>query len=364
MAAAQTSARVLSPLVELCRDHHCSSSKRSDRGLVGVLVPGEEPPLERVPLLVGAAGRGGVRPLELLVALVVGGARGEVRAVRRLDHAVDHHPADEQPLHGGVDGQSRGVDDLLAGEEGAVGGHAEEVVEVRVGAEVRRVAVAVGTVEVHQRDVEPEGGDGDELLGHAVGAVVRAGDGADVGVVDQYVRPETGAHRQEGQPLRGGAQPGLEHALVELDDLRDGAGLPRPLEVRLERDRVQRDERVDQPADLAGPGQQAHVRAAPAHDREVRQVGAQDRADQRHRLAARPPAADADGHAVAQLGHDLVDAHPLVAGGAVHRSSVPRVWSSVGRACRDPLSVPANSSRSSSETPARLSSKVNPCSNR
>ena len=36
------------------------------------------------------------------------------------------------------------------------------------------------------------------------------------------------------------------------------------------------------------------------------------RADERHRLAARPPAADADRHAVAQLGDDLVLGHPLV----------------------------------------------------
>ena len=47
-----------------------------------------------------------------------------------------------------------------------------------------------------------------------------------------------------------------------------------------------------------------------------RQVGAEDRADQGHRLASRPPAADADGHAVAQLGDHLVDGHPLVAGRA------------------------------------------------
>ena len=70
---------------------------------------------------------------------------------------LDHHPAEQQPLDRGVDGEAGGVDDLLARDVGPVGGHAEQVVEVGVRAEVRRVAVLVGAVEVDQRDVEARG---------------------------------------------------------------------------------------------------------------------------------------------------------------------------------------------------------------
>ena len=237
-------------------------------------------------------------------------------AVRRLDHPLDHHPADQQALDGGVDGQACGVDDLLAAEVGALGGHAEQVVEVGVRTEVRRVAVHVRPVQVNQRDVEVEGGYGDELL--VVG--VRAGDRLQVGVVDHHVRAEAGPHREEREALGRRAQPGLEHALVELDDLGDGAVLASQGEVGLERDRVERDERVDELAHLAGPDEQADVGASPADDGEVLQVGAKDRADQRHRLAPGSPAADADGHPVLELGDDLLDGHLLVAGLAAHFS--------------------------------------------
>ena len=76
----------------------------------------------------------------------------------------------------------------------------------------------------------------------------------------------------------------------------DRAGLAGGPEVRLERDRVERDEPVDQPADLAGGAQQPDVGTAVGDDGEVGEVGAQDRPHQRHRLAPRAPAADPDGH--------------------------------------------------------------------
>ena len=92
----------------------------------------------------------------------------------------------------------------------------------------------------------------------------------------------------------------------------DRAGLAGGAEVRLERDRVERDEAVDQPLDLAGGAEQADVGAAVGDDGEVGQVGAQDRAHQRHRLAPRAPAADPDRHPGAQLRDDLLLCHPLV----------------------------------------------------
>ena len=150
--------------------------------------------------------------------------------------------------------------------------------------------------------------------------------------------PRPGPHRQERQPLGRRLEAGLEHALVELDDLGDRAVLAGAGEQRLERDGVEGDEREHQPLDLAGGAEQADVGAAVGHDREVLQVGAQDRAHQGHRLAARAPAADADRHAVLQLGDDLLDRHPLVA----------------GRAHAVPPLAPTKSSRSSSETPGEV----------
>src|SRR6266849_1951862 len=83
----------------------------------------------------GIRRRAGVLALEILVPAVVRSARGEVRAVRRLDDA-DHHPAlDPQRLQRRRGGQFGCRDDLLAGQVRPVGGHAEQVVEVRVRAE-------------------------------------------------------------------------------------------------------------------------------------------------------------------------------------------------------------------------------------
>src|SRR5947208_10294582 len=90
---------------------------------------------ERVPRVV-VARRRGVLALEGLVALVVGSARREVRAERRLDHPVDHETVDVQRLHGAVAGEVVRRQHLLDRHEPALGSHAEQVVEVRVDAEV------------------------------------------------------------------------------------------------------------------------------------------------------------------------------------------------------------------------------------
>ena len=163
----------------------------------------------------------------------------------------------------------------------------------------------------------------------------------------QQVGAEPGPGRQEGHPPRRGLQAEQQHALVELHGL-DRAALAGDAEVRLERDGVERHEAVDDLAHLAGRAQQADVGAAVADDGEVLQRRAQDGPHQRHRLAPRPPAADADGHAVAQLGDDVLLGHALV--GDHWSNSASR------------LSTKA--SRASSLTPDRLSSKVKPCSKR
>ena len=95
-------------------------------------------------------------------------------------------------------------------------------------------------------------------------------------------------------------KPEHQHALVELHRL-DGACLASDAEVRLERDRVERDEPVDRLADLARRTQQTDVGPAVADDGQVLRRRTQDLADDRHRLAPRRPASDADRHAVAQL---------------------------------------------------------------
>ena len=65
---------------------------------------------------------------------------------------------------------------------------------------------------------------------------------------------------------------------------------------------------------MPGGAEQPDVGPAVAHDGQVRERRAQDLAHHRHRLAPRAPAADPDGHAVAELGHGLGDGRALVHG--------------------------------------------------
>ncbi len=335
MATAQYSLRV-----DLA---HAASAANARHGvLVVLLAAGEEALLEGGPV-VGVLRRRGVRLLESLVALVGRGAGGEVRAVRRLHHAGHHRAVEQHRLDRGVDGHAGGVDDLLGRDVGLRRGHAEQVVEVRVGSEVLRVAPLVGAVHVHQRDVQRQRGYGDQLLR----VVVRRDDGPQRRVVVQHRRAEPGSHRQERHPLGRGSQPGLEHPLVPLAEGRRGV-LTGAGEQRLERDRVEGGERIGHVAGLARLEQQSDVGAGVGDDAEVGQVAAQDRPHQGHRLAPRAPAADADGHPGPDPGDDLLGGHQL----ARHAHFLAA------------LSVPAKASRCSSETPERLSSIVNPCSKR
>ena len=105
--------------------------------------------------------------------------------------------------------------------------------------------------------------------------VVRRGDRPQPGVDPHHVRAEARPDRQEGQPVRGGAQPPHEHRLVELHQLERPA-LAGRAEVRFERDRVEGDEGGDQLPDPAGGGEQADVRAAVRDDGQIgdRRTGA------------------------------------------------------------------------------------------
>ena len=81
---------------------------------------------------------------------------------------------------------------------------------------------------------------------------------ASVGIEAHHVGAEADAGRQERHAPRRGLQAEQEHALVELGRLHR-ARLAGVAEVRLERDRVERHERVHDLAHLAGPAQQADV---------------------------------------------------------------------------------------------------------
>src|SRR3546814_11927852 len=109
-------------------------------------------------------------------------------------------------------------------------------------------------------------------------------------VISPYL-PDPGG--QERHPPRRVLQAEQEHALV-VGLVLDRPALAGGAEVRLERDRVERHERVDQPLHLPGRAQQADVGPAPAHHREVPQVRPQDRSHHRPGPAAPAPPAAAD----------------------------------------------------------------------
>ena len=215
-------------------------------------------------------------------------------------------------------GELRGLDDALAADVAARRGAAEEIVEVGIGAEDLGVAARVGVVDVDEGGVEAERRHGEETLA----VVVRRDHGLELGVEALDVGREPGPRRQERQPEHRGAEPPLDHALVELHH-GERAGLAREAEMRIERDQVERDEAEDQPPHLAGGAQHADVGSAVRDHGEVAERRAQDLADQRHGLPPRAPAADADGHAVAELGDDVAERAPLIGHGASLASDGP-----------------------------------------
>ncbi len=118
-------------------------------------------------------------------------------------------------------------------------------------------AGGVGPVHVHDGRVEAEGGHRHELLARLRrGSVTVRSDGVD----REHVGAQPGPRGQERNPLGGGQQPQVEHALVELGGF-DGPGLPGRPEVGVDGDRVEGDEAEDHLGHLAGRAEQADVRA-------------------------------------------------------------------------------------------------------
>lgn len=237
--------------------------------------------------------------------------------------------------------QFLGGDDALHRQKAPLGGHQEEIVEVGVDAGVGRIAVAVTEIQVGEGGIQAQCRHGDQCLVPAARRRIRRRDRLQLACPELWYRAaQPGANRQERQPLCRGLQTAAQHALVHLPglDRAAGAGVREPRVV--ERRRVQRDEPVVDPLDLARRAQQPQVRPAVGDHRQIGDIRAQDGPHERHGLAPRAPAGDADGHAAAQL-----------------RDGVVKSGSFIGH-----YDFFTKASRCSSATPARLSSKVKPCS--
>ena len=208
--------------------------------------------------------------------------------------------------------------DALGREEASLRRTEKESVEEGVGSEHLPVAGGIRAVGMDDRRVEPQRGHGHELhvgvgrVGQegAPGPVGRAHQ-AQIGVDPQHVGAETGPGRQERDAPRRRLEAQEEHALVDLGHL-DPPVLTRSAPVRIERDGVESDEAAHHLAYLARRAQQAYVRPSVGDDGQIGQIGPADGAHHRHRLAPRTPPADADGHARAELAHDVVHRRPLV----------------------------------------------------
>ena len=213
------------------------------------------------------------------------------------------------------------VHHALRRDEAAIGRPEEQRVEEGVGPEDLPVAGGVGPVGVDERRIEVERRHGHQL-DVRVGRVVHEGTVGPVGGAHQaqvridgeHVGTEPGPGGQEGHPPGRRLEPLEEHALVDLHHL-DLTLLARRPPVRVQGDRIQGDEPAHHLLHLAGGAQQPHIGPAVGHDGQVVQIRAAQGAHDRHGLAARAPAADADGHARAELSHNVVDGGALVSHG-------------------------------------------------
>ena len=130
-----------------------------------------------------------------------------------------------------------GRHDLLARDEAALRGSAEQIVEVGIGAEVLRVAARIRAIHVHERDVEAwiAGNVADELFA----VFVRRPDRSKLRLRPDHVRPQAGPGRQEWEAEGSRLQPPLEHPSSSSRTL-DGSPLACGAEMRLERNGVER----------------------------------------------------------------------------------------------------------------------------
>ncbi|MNP14062.1 hypothetical protein D3C76_1063720 [compost metagenome] len=185
------------------------------------------------------------------------------------------------------------VDQVIASDVAVAGSADEQVIHVMVGAADLADPAGIGTVDVDQRGVERERRHRHPVLAVGIGRSHQL----DLRVVAQHIGAQADRRGNERHAHGRGAQAKQEHAFVDLHHL-DGGVLAGLAKVRLERNEIERDEGEHQLLHLAGRAEHADVGAAVGDHGQVLEVGTQDLADQRHGLAPRAPATDAEGHAV------------------------------------------------------------------
>ena len=248
---------------------------------------------------------------------------------------------------GGVDGQPGGVDDLLGRHVGLLArpcrtgrrsrGRGRGTARCRTG---RRGSCAPARRRARARVRRPAPRRRRTGLGPCAGRVVLEHGGA-----------EPGAHRQERHPLRRGAQPGLEHPLVPLAERRGAPpGGPARTAARAGSSRASRTRTTTL---LALPDWSSRPTSGPAYDTIVRSFRSLRRISRTSAIGLRrepqPP---------------MPTVIPSSMRPMTSSADITLLGMLTALALSVALSVPAKSSRSSSDTPARLSSIVNPCSNR
>ena len=198
------------------------------------------------------------------------------------------------------------IDQFLARNVGFRGGLGEPLIVVTVGSEQLDIAAPVAAIDVDQRGIELERRHCDHDFGIIIGRLHGLQSA-------QFRQRGAEAHPrwQERQAKGSRLEAPLKHAFIEFEHF-DLPGLARLAEPWFERNRVERDERKHQFAHLTRHAEHADIGPAIGHQRQVLEIGAQDFAHQGHRLAAWPPAADAQRHPVMQLGDNLGGVHPLV----------------------------------------------------
>ena len=147
---------------------------------------------------------------------------------------------------------------------------------------------------MQERHVEVERGHRQQHLAILIGGLNRL----DVRVQTRHIRGQTTAGRQKRQAHTRGTQAPLEHAFVEFHQLQltrfTGLSV-----VGFERNGIQGDKTEHQLLDLARRAEHADFRPAVSDHGQVLDRRTKNFTDNRHGLAARAPATETDGHAIA-----------------------------------------------------------------
>ena len=216
-------------------------------------------------------------------------------AERGRHHTTDVAALDDVVTRLRAVGQIDALAQLLAAHVAARGGAGELLIEIRIRTQGLHVAEPISAIDVQQCHVQMQRRHRQQQLRVRVRRTHRAKlriHGHDIG-------GQTHAGWQEWHAHSRGAQSPLQQPLIQFARL-DAAGLARTAEPGFHRNRIEGYEAVDEFPDLARRTQHADLGAAVGDEGELLERGAQDLAHQMHGFAPRPPATDADRHAVAQ----------------------------------------------------------------